>query len=168
MAYRIRDGLLGSQPIADTSATQQHPLGTIVNAADLTYGEGEFIYLLGVAATVVGSVVNWRPTTYQTALGVVGVNNSAPIAIAMSANVAGKYGWYQISGYAVAAKSSAVSFAAAARVAAATASGLVIVSASAAGLDIEGAVIAAVASAAAGRTTVALQINRPRIQGRVA
>jgi len=30
MAYAIMDALIGSQPIADTSTVQNHPLGTIV------------------------------------------------------------------------------------------------------------------------------------------
>lgn len=166
--WAIRDQLMGAQPITTISTTKNHPLGTIVRASHPTYGEGEFIYLLGVANTVTGSVVSWDATTFQTALGVVAVNIPTPMAFAMGANVASSYGWYQISGYAIAAKSSAVSFAKGARVAAGTSSGLVIASASAAGLDIESAVIAAVASAASGRTTVALQINRPSLQGRVA
>jgi hypothetical protein len=45
------------QAISDTSTTQLVPLGTRVKAIDkasTAYGEGEFIYLLGVASTVVG------------------------------------------------------------------------------------------------------------------
>ena len=55
MAYTVSN-YVGAQPIEDTSTTQKHPLGTIVRGTDPTYGEGEFIYLLGVANTVVGSV----------------------------------------------------------------------------------------------------------------
>ncbi len=169
MGWVINDTLIGAQPIATIDTVKNHPLGTIVKATHETYGAGEFIYLLGVASTIAGSVVNYRPTTWQTALGVIGVNIPSPLAIAVGANVASSYGWYQIAGYSIAAKSSTgTSFAAGARVAAGTTSGLVIASASAAGLDIEGAVVAAVASATAGRTTVALMINRPALQGRVA
>ena len=98
----------GIQPIANTSTVQNHPLGTIVRAYDPSYGEGEFIYLLGVASTIVGSVVTWSGVssskpTYQTALAPSTANLAQPLAIAMSANVASQYGWYQISGTAVVA-----------------------------------------------------------------
>ena len=55
MAFRITSNVVGSQPIADTSTTKNHPLGTIVTAVDPTLGGGEFIYLKGVASTVVGT-----------------------------------------------------------------------------------------------------------------
>jgi hypothetical protein len=105
MAYHITDQLLGAQPIADTSTTQNHPLGTVVRAVDSTYGGGEFIYLLGVGSTVVGSLVYYNATTYQTVLEP-GTTDSTgvPLAVAMSANVASQYGWYQISGNAVVKK----------------------------------------------------------------
>lgn len=79
------------------------PLGTIARAVDPTYGEGEFIRLLGVASTVVGSLVKYNATTYQTALLSVtnGKNKGVPVAVAMSACVANQHGWYQISGLAV-------------------------------------------------------------------
>jgi hypothetical protein len=83
----------------------------------------------------------------------------------MSANVANQYGWYQISGLAVAAKACTVSFAAAAKVAVGSSSGLAVASLS--GQEIHGAMVSAVASATAGRTTVTLVINRPANQGRV-
>ena len=47
MTYIIVEARAGMQPIADTSTTQRHPLGTIVRADDATYGEGEFVYLKG-------------------------------------------------------------------------------------------------------------------------
>ena len=53
MAYHITDQVVGSQAIATTDTDQLHPLGTIVRAYDPTYGEGEFIYLLGVASTAI-------------------------------------------------------------------------------------------------------------------
>lgn len=165
MTYNTRDGYIGHQPIADTSTTQQHPLGTVLRAADPTYGEGEFVYLKGVASTVVGSIVHYNTTSYQTALGYAGENVPSPLAVSMSANVANQYGWYQISGIAIAAKSSAVSFAAKAKVAISSATGLAVATLS--GQEIMGAFVSAVASAASGRTTVALVVNRPHNQGRV-
>ena len=49
----------GSQSGQSPFAGQEHPLGSIIPASDPVYGEGEFIYLLGVANTVVGSLVTW-------------------------------------------------------------------------------------------------------------
>lgn len=165
MVYRTRDPLIGHQPITDTVTTAQHPLGTVIKAVDSTYGEGEFIYLKGVASTTVGSIVHYNTTSYQTALGYAGENVPSPLAIAMSANVASQYGWYQISGIAVASKACTVSFAAKAKVAVGSSSGLAVASLS--GQEILGAFVSAVASATAGRTTVALVVNRPCQQGRV-
>jgi hypothetical protein len=100
MAFRITSqGYIGSQPIADTDTTQRHPLGSIVAAVDPTYGAGEFIYLKGVASTAVGSWVTYNMDDGSTAL--LAANAIGPVAIAMSANVASQYGWYQIQGKAV-------------------------------------------------------------------
>ena len=105
MTYTVSN-YAGAQPIANTETTQKHPLGTRVRGVDPTYGEGEFIYLLGVASTEVGFVVKYNATTYQTALITVsnGKNKGVPVGIAMSANVASQYGWYQIAGNAVVKK----------------------------------------------------------------
>ena len=100
MAYIITNSRVGWQPIADTSTVKNHPLGTIVHAVDPTYGEGEFIYLLGVASTAAGDWVGYFPATGATVRAV--ANGTYPLAVAMSANVASQYGWYQISGTAVA------------------------------------------------------------------
>lgn len=88
------------QPIQSTSTTQYFPLGTIVKAVDPVLGEGEFIYLLGVASTVVGDLVTYNPFTGATTRGAAAAGTGLPIAIAMSPNVALGYGWYQISGVA--------------------------------------------------------------------
>ncbi|MGE0629575.1 MAG: hypothetical protein AB7O43_17330 [Hyphomicrobiaceae bacterium] len=99
MAYAITDLIIGSQPIANTDTTKRHPLGTIVRAVDPTYGAGEFIYLLGVANTILGSAVTYNMDNGSTTLVV--ADAIGPVGIAMSANVANQYGWYQISGKAV-------------------------------------------------------------------
>lgn len=164
MAFFITDQVIGSQAIADTSTTQKHPLGTIVRAVDPTYGEGEFIYLLGVASTVVGSPVTYNTTSYQTALAAVGSNLPRPVAFAMSANVASQYGWYQIGGLAVGKKSASVSLAANAAVGVLTAGA---VAGTGSGKEIQGALVAAVASAKSDVTSVTLIIDRPHMQGRV-
>lgn len=101
MAYIISTipQAVGSQAIDTTSTTQQHPLGTRVRAVDPTYGEGEFIYLKGVASTAVGSWVKYSQDDNSTSL--LAANDIGPVAVAMSANVASQYGWYQIFGKAV-------------------------------------------------------------------
>ena len=97
MAYTFLDMTLGLQPIADTSTVQNHKLGTIMRAEDPTYGAGEFIYLKGVASTVVGSLVDYDPYLATTALSPA-TGGVGPVAVSMSANVASQYGWYQIAG----------------------------------------------------------------------
>lgn len=101
MTYTIKSPqLAGFQPISVTDTTQNHPLGTIVRAVDPTYGEGEFIYLKGIASTVVGSMVDYDQYLATTALSPA-TGGTGPVAVAMSANVASQYGWYQIGGSAV-------------------------------------------------------------------
>jgi hypothetical protein len=133
----------------------------IVTAADPTYGVGEFILLLGVASTAVGSIVTYNATTFQTALAPVGTNKPQPVAIAMSANLAGTWGWYQISGLAVAKKTSGLALASNAAVGVLTVG---LVAATATGKEIRGALTAAKATTP---TTVQLIINRPHMEGRI-
>lgn len=163
MAYAVTT-LGGAQQIADTSDTKKHPLGTIVRGWDPTYGEGEFIYLLGVASTVVGSPVTFDAVTYQTALAAVGTSLPRRIAFAMSANLAAGYGWYQISGMCVASKAATICCVAGAAVGVKT-TGLI--SKTGSGKEISSALVAATASAATGRITVLLSIDRPSMQGRI-
>jgi hypothetical protein len=99
MAYTIHDTLIGAQPITEVSTVKNHPLGTIVTASDPVYGGGEFIYLLGVVNTVLGSWVTYNLDDGSTTL--LAANAIGPVAVAMSANVANRYGWYQISGKAI-------------------------------------------------------------------
>lgn len=164
MTYYCTENRIGVQDFAETSTTQKHTLGTIVRARDSTYGEGEFIYLLGIANTAVGSVVTYDPSTYLTTLCAVGGNIPRPVAIAMSANGAAAYGWYQISGIAVVKKTCTISLLAGAAVGVLT-TGLI--AATGTGKEIQGAVVAAVASAAAGRTTIQIMLARPHKQGRI-
>jgi hypothetical protein len=105
MAWNIRSPLIGAQPIATTSTVKNHPLGTVVQADDPTYGTGEFVYLEGAASTVAGLVYFYslrEGAIVTTTSGV--VDGGSPIAVAMSANVNGQYGWYQIGGDAVVLK----------------------------------------------------------------
>lgn len=75
------------------------PLGTIIRAADPTYGAGEFIYLKGAASTALGSWVTYNADDYSTTL--LAANAIGQVAVAMGATVASTKGWYQIGGKAV-------------------------------------------------------------------
>ena len=96
MTFFITTDIARYQAINETSTVQLHDIGTVVNAFDsTTYGAGEFIYLKGVASTAIGNPVIWD-SAGQTALA--GLASRGPVAIAMSANVASQWGWYQIQG----------------------------------------------------------------------
>ncbi len=100
--FKSTESQIYNQAIDETSTTQNAPLGTRIKALDTAataYGVGEFIYLKGVASTVVGSFVTYDQDDNSTALLV--ANAIDPIATAMSICVAANFGWYQIFGQAV-------------------------------------------------------------------
>jgi hypothetical protein len=105
IAFAPTSPLIGVQQIAVTSTTQKHPLGTRVRAVDPVYGEGEFIYLQGVASTAAGDIVIFDDKAGTTTRTVAA--SRGPVAIAMSANVASQFGWYQLAGSGVANTASA-------------------------------------------------------------
>lgn len=159
MAYAPQESRIVEQAIATNSTTQKHQLGSIIRAYDSTYGEGEFIYLKGVASTVVGSIVEYN-TSFQTGLSTTataGLDAPHPLAVAMSACVASEFGWYQISGQAIAVKDSAQSLVADTGIEASAGKAVAL----ATGAIINGAIVAVVASAAAASLSVQLMINRP-------
>lgn len=88
-----------AQLITDTSTTQYYPPGTRKRAYHATYGEGEFVYMAGVASTVVGDAVVLAYDDGTTARLTSSLKGF--VGFAMSANVANQYGWYQIYGKAV-------------------------------------------------------------------
>lgn len=158
MAFIIDDNKVGWQAIADLDTTKRHPLGTIVRAVDPTLGGGEFIYLKGVASTAGAGYIVRYDDGFQTALNTSALTDALPLAVSMAACTASYYGWYQISGLAVAAKASATTMADGAGLGAA--SGLAI--AVSTNVQIQGAVVRTVTtSSGAGATTVAIAINRP-------
>lgn len=96
------DNVAGTQPIMNTSTTQNHPLGLEILGQDigtLSYGIGKFIYLKGVASTAAGDLVVFDRKAGTTTRLVAA--SRGPVAVAMSANVASQWGWYQIEGEAV-------------------------------------------------------------------
>ena len=166
MAFICIEPFSVPQAIAETSTTQNHALGTIVRAKDATLGTGEFIYLLGVANTVAGIAVTFNATTWQTTLLPSTANLSCPVAWAMSANVAGQYGWYQIAGLCTALKTAVKADPAVngTRVYISGTTGR-IMQTSAAGKCILGAARANLTTVTSTTSTVTLLLNRPMAQG---
>lgn len=100
--FKIISNHVVPQKIGETSTAKLLPLGTIVQAEDRAstqYGVGEFVYAKGVGSTAVGSWVTINEDDWSTAL--LAANAIGRVGVAMSANVASQYGWYQISGKAV-------------------------------------------------------------------
>ena len=165
MAYTPSTPELGIQPIPVNSAVQNHPLGRVITAYDPTLGEGEFIYLLGVANTVVGSAVTYNATTFQTSIAIGTANQGGTVAVAMSANVAGQYGWYQVGGL-TSIKKTAVIVSAAKKVylvsSTVTGNGR-ISAASVTGKQILGARSANLTAVASATSTVMVMLDRPHL-----
>lgn len=96
------DVIVGFSSIHDTGTTQLHDIGTRCRAKDMgpaSLGEAEFIYLKGVANTAAGSVVTYDQVQGITQLLVDdGTPEAGPLAVAMSACVASKFGWYCVRG----------------------------------------------------------------------
>lgn len=175
MAYTIKNPIAGMLPIANTDAgvtqpnaasatpTPPNSLGMIVTANDPTFGDGEFILLAGVASTAIGSLVIYNTVSFTTTLCPVTANLGQPVAVAMSANiVATTWGWYQISGVAVVAKSTGLGLA--------TNVAVAINSTGKVGTVASGKQVLGVRTAnstVSATTTVRLVMNRPHMQGRV-
>lgn len=181
MAYSFTENRAGMLQIANTDSgisttspagvvttipTPPGTLGMVARAFDPTYGEGEFILLVGVANTVVGSLVTYNATTYQTTLSANTANQATPVAVAMSANTAGLFGWYQIGGLAV-VKKTAVAVNAQVPVYQSATVGRVMPTA-ASGKQVLGARSANLATVASTVSTVIVSINRPHLQGATA
>lgn len=95
MAFSI-NSLVGASPVGSVDTVAAHPIGTVAKGLDPVYGEGEFVYLKGVASTAVGAVVIFDQYANTTTLATAG--SRGPVAVATAATVANTYGWYQISG----------------------------------------------------------------------
>lgn len=160
----------GITPPNQSTAIPSPPntLGQRVRAFDPTFGEGEFILLKGVAATAVGTAVNYDATTFITTIMPATANLARPIAWAMAANTAATtFSWYQISGAVTALKSTnhniqpnlAVGIFSAGKIAASSSAG--------AGKEIEGARYSGTTTAASASTTCVIVVDRPHMQGRI-
>ncbi len=110
------NGQLGYPKPGTVDSSAAVPLGTVASFRDIgttALGLGEFIYLKGVASTVLGSVVSYQVSdgtaqTGTTTLWAGTVNMPVPLALATAATVASTYGWYQIGGSAICAISGTI------------------------------------------------------------
>lgn len=103
---RVDGGLGLNQDITETSTTQKHDVGYTVQCKDVgstNRGYGTFIYLPGVASTAAGDMCAFdlngtagAGATVRTVAATIG-----DCGVAMSANVASQWGWYQIEGVGV-------------------------------------------------------------------
>jgi hypothetical protein len=109
--------------------------------------------------------VSYNATTYQTVLVPNTGNQACPVAVAMSANLAGTFGWYQIAGNAV-IKKTAVAVTPQVTVFLSATAGRIKVLASA-GLQVVAARSANLTTIAAGTSTVTVTINRPHLQSQI-
>ena len=175
MAYIFTERRAGLPPMTDHAAPATVevvgattitntlvPLGTIVTAVDPTYGAGEFIRLVGVGSTVVGSLVTYDATTFQTALTTHVPAQARAVAVAMSACVATEHGWYQIAGLAV-IKKTAVLIGAQVTLALGVTAGRV-KGTSTSGLQIGACRSANLATISATVSVITANINRPSLQ----
>lgn len=177
MVYTPTENRLGIQPIAQSNGAlpsqyqtgqsqlfgQAHALGTIIRADDPTFGEGEFIYLVGVGSTVVGSLVTYDPFNNTTTLATNTTKQGNPVAVAMSANNATTtYGWYQIAGAAV-IKKNATKINPAVKIATSSTSGR-IQGGSVAGQAVFNAITLNAATVASATSTVTVLIQRPFLE----
>ena len=166
MAWKITENRLGQSLIGGIDDSAKVPVGTVVTAVDDSLGGGEFIYLKGVASTVINDVVTYD-VNFLTVRAAAGNSLPRPVAFAMGAVVANKWGWYQIGGVAYASKTKTISMAAGIAVGVST-TAKVIHSSSV--KEISGCLVAVVASATTTTNNgerVALMVNRPMLQGRI-
>lgn len=81
------------------------PVGTTAVFTDDTQGEGEFIFLPGVASVAAGDCVEYDLCPGSQAIvrhsNATATNKGWPVAIATAAIVAASYGWFQIRGVAI-------------------------------------------------------------------
>lgn len=178
MAFTIESPIPGLMPIANTDtgyttangtalAIPTPPLvpGMIVRANDPTYGQGEFILLMGAASTIVGSLVRYNTVSFATTLVAATAVQDVPVAVAMSANTATtSWGWYQISGTAVLAKTAVIVLPNVAVYISATAGKVKAVAS--AGLQVV-ACRSQLATTASATGTVLVTINRPHLQSQI-
>lgn len=175
MTFFITENRLGLPPIGSVSTSgaitniqvgqsqlngKAVALGTIVRADDPTLGTGEFIYLEGVASTVVGSLVTYNPAASTTTLAPNTAGLNQPVAVAMAATTAKCYGWYQVAGVAAVKRVTGGKTSPSVKIYLSSTAGS-ITSTAATGKSIFNAITANTATVASAATTINVLIERP-------
>ncbi|HEX5005857.1 MAG TPA: hypothetical protein VFV70_02020 [Hyphomonadaceae bacterium] len=94
MAYNILGNVVIPQGIADVSATQKLPLGRIVQAEDLTFGAGDFIYVQASNSITQYDAVVIKQDYKIAPLTITNGKLAIEVAFAQSAFAdKGSYGW---------------------------------------------------------------------------
>ena len=158
---------LGLSNPGQVDVTALVKVGTIAKFFDDAFGEGEFIYLPGVASTAAGDAVDFdtTPGAYATVrhTNATATNKGWPLAIATAAVVANKFGWYQIGGTAIV--NVAAGFAAGSAVFGTGTAGVLDDGADAGDQILNAKGLTAIGTPAAGKAYVL--INRPFTQGQI-
>lgn len=103
-SWRPISPIVGLQPIAEVSTTQNQELGLIVQAKDVgsnRNGVGEFIYVKGVTNGATGSVVGINADDGSTTLAVANGKYVLVGVLMSDLDASTDYGWAQITGKAV-------------------------------------------------------------------
>lgn len=103
----ISPDIASYQAIEETSTTAKHNLGLEVQAFDESGVQGvcTFVYCTGVASTI---ATDWVVIGEDFSTVRLTANLKGPVGVAMSANVASQYGWYQRCGKAIGGSGGAI------------------------------------------------------------
>lgn len=162
--YMFTEGRVVPQGITEASSTQLLPIGTIVRATDATFGEGEFIYVKGVASLAQFELVELEKSTGVVARSTGAQQQGTSLGVAMSAMSATQWGFAQIGGLGQVLRSGSVAATPNIRVFAGTSTGRVQVT-TASGRAIEGMSSANVATLSGIISLLPVYMNRPHTQG---
>ena len=79
----------------DVDSAARNPVGMRAIGVDTTGNTAEYIYLQGVASTIVGTVVTYDEAGVTT---LIAANAKGPVAVATGLTVASTFGWYGLQG----------------------------------------------------------------------
>lgn len=99
--WKVVSHEIGVQRIGDVSTVQNHPFGHVVRARDYgttDYGEGEFMYVKGVASGAFAAWVGIRAKAGLTTLAAADGNYELIGVLCATLDATTKFGWAQIAG----------------------------------------------------------------------
>src|ERR1051325_9050240 len=102
MAYTFHELALGLPGIANVDTVQGTGVGRIARATDPSYGDAEFIFLKAATTIPVGATCTYNKQTGLATPWTGTANSGAPLGIAANAMTANQWGWFYISGAAIA------------------------------------------------------------------